>query len=601
MGKGRGQKRPFPGDRSVRPELQARGEEFYGAEEATRYTASAPTIRIQHEITECACDLAVVADARLGSGGAVVLDLGCGSCLSGEVLGGRGWQWLGTDVSSDMLGSARGGHAAGRTAVSDMGDGVPVRDGCLDAVVSASALQWACYECEKAGDSGPLDRLFRSLARALRPGAPAVCQVYVDEPAHLGWLRRAAARHGLAGALLLDMPHKTPTRKYFLCLVRGGAPGAGALPPPAAPFPAERPAGEPGAPRAWARQTLEYGPLQVPLGGGLATVATPMCPLAWPHNLCCTVPWHTFWRLAGASPAPEGWRREAAGPGPVRPWAWSAAAFGGAAGTPPPAAPRVTGFHLRHSHRLLRVYLRARGRAGAGGGAGAAGRGPGPGPGAAARRVTARGEVWGLPGCGAPCGLQVTCGAGEGADAEGAGGDLAGMLAAALEGAAGWRVAVPASETRVSVGPAPREEGGEPAPGRKDEVVPTTDLDPGPGAPAALRVRLMEVPSMHRTLAFETRWGTGEGDDPAGGRGALARLLAGLGGAAASVAGVSAEGREGRSGGADAEYAGSRWASARPAEIDAVTVLCCLPAGADAQAAARAVVRAGWGVGAAGG
>lgn len=37
----------------------------------------------------------------------LVLDVGCGSGLSGAVLSGHGIRWVGTDISADMLGIAQ--------------------------------------------------------------------------------------------------------------------------------------------------------------------------------------------------------------------------------------------------------------------------------------------------------------------------------------------------------------------------------------------------------------------------------------------------------------------------------------------------------------
>lgn len=76
----------------------APGLQFYNAEEARKYTTSTRIIEIQAEMTQRAVEL-----LNLPPGPAYLLDVGCGSGLSGEELTEQGHYWVGVDISPDML------------------------------------------------------------------------------------------------------------------------------------------------------------------------------------------------------------------------------------------------------------------------------------------------------------------------------------------------------------------------------------------------------------------------------------------------------------------------------------------------------------------
>ena len=82
-----------------RPELTGQASNFYNDKEARKYNSSSRMISVQREITERAIEL-----LRLPSDKpCFILDVGCGSGLSGKVLEEQGHVWVGCDVSRDML------------------------------------------------------------------------------------------------------------------------------------------------------------------------------------------------------------------------------------------------------------------------------------------------------------------------------------------------------------------------------------------------------------------------------------------------------------------------------------------------------------------
>jgi len=83
-----------------RPELTAPPQEFYNDTEARKYTSSSRVIEIQDRLTERAVELLNFPDDGVPR---LLLDVGCGSGLSGERLTELGHEWIGTDISKSML------------------------------------------------------------------------------------------------------------------------------------------------------------------------------------------------------------------------------------------------------------------------------------------------------------------------------------------------------------------------------------------------------------------------------------------------------------------------------------------------------------------
>lgn len=65
-------------------------------------TSSSHIIEIQTRMSERAIELLALPDDEP----ALLLDIGCGSGLSGEVISGMGHHWFGVDISEAMLSEA---------------------------------------------------------------------------------------------------------------------------------------------------------------------------------------------------------------------------------------------------------------------------------------------------------------------------------------------------------------------------------------------------------------------------------------------------------------------------------------------------------------
>jgi 18S rRNA (guanine1575-N7)-methyltransferase len=241
-----------------RPELTGHASIFYNAKEAKKYDSSSRMIGVQREITERAIELLRLPSASEKP--SYILDVGCGSGLSGKVLEEQGHVWVGCDVSRDMLEVAnerieqkrlsamgeegddglssssneedddndadmqnssthRKDASFGDLMHHDMGTGLPFRPATFDACISISALQWLCYS--NAKDQIPkkrLTRFFSSLYQVLRRGGRAVLQFYPETAEQAVLISECAAKVGFAGGVVVDYPNSAKAKKHYLVL-----------------------------------------------------------------------------------------------------------------------------------------------------------------------------------------------------------------------------------------------------------------------------------------------------------------------------------------------------------------------------------------------
>lgn len=160
-----------------------------------------------------------------------ILDVGCGSGLSGEILSsvpddeGGPHVWVGMDVSPSMLDVALQRDVEGDLLLADIGQGVPFRAGTFDAAISISAIQWLCNaESSETSPEGRLSRFFNGLYSSLKRGGRAVCQFYPKNDTQRNMITQAAIKAGFGAGLLEDDP-ETKNAKVYLVLTVGGTGG----------------------------------------------------------------------------------------------------------------------------------------------------------------------------------------------------------------------------------------------------------------------------------------------------------------------------------------------------------------------------------------
>ncbi|KAH7369335.1 methyltransferase domain-containing protein [Plectosphaerella cucumerina] len=206
-----------------RPEDTLAADIHYNDTEARKYTTSSRIQNIQASMTRRALE---ILDLDTPS---FILDIGCGSGLSGEILSaeapehGGPHTWVGMDVSPSMLDVALQRDVEGDLMLADMGQGVPFRAGTFDAAISISAIQWLCNaESSDTSPDGRLTRFFNGLYASLKRGGRAVCQFYPKNDRQRHMITQAAVKAGFGAGILEDDP-ETKNVKLYLVLTVGGA------------------------------------------------------------------------------------------------------------------------------------------------------------------------------------------------------------------------------------------------------------------------------------------------------------------------------------------------------------------------------------------
>ncbi|XP_016308132.1 18S rRNA (guanine-N(7))-methyltransferase isoform X2 [Sinocyclocheilus anshuiensis] len=184
-----------------RPEHMAPPEVFYNEQEAKKYSQNSRMIEIQTQMSERAVELLSLPEGQP----CYLLDVGCGSGLSGDYLSEAGHYWVGVDISTAMLDVALQRDVEGDLLLGDMGEGLPFRPGMFDGCISISALQWLC-NADKKTHSPPkrLYRFFSTLYSSL-----------------LELITAQAMKAGFTGGMVVDFPNSSKAKKFFLCLFAG--------------------------------------------------------------------------------------------------------------------------------------------------------------------------------------------------------------------------------------------------------------------------------------------------------------------------------------------------------------------------------------------
>ncbi|KAL8706431.1 MAG: hypothetical protein Q9201_000486 [Fulgogasparrea decipioides] len=206
-----------------RPEDKLPPDLFYNDNESRKYTTSSRIQNVQCDMTNRALELLELNSPSL------IIDIGCGSGLSGEILSsislsdGGPHMWVGMDISASMLGIALQRDVEGDLLLSDVGQGIPFRPGTFDAAISISAIQWLCNaESSEANPQGRLSRFFNGLYASLRRGSRAVCQFYPKNEAQRSMISNAAIKAGFGAGILEDDPGTKNSKMYLVLTVGGG-------------------------------------------------------------------------------------------------------------------------------------------------------------------------------------------------------------------------------------------------------------------------------------------------------------------------------------------------------------------------------------------
>lgn len=154
---------------------------------------------------------------------ALILDIGCGSGLSGEILTEMGHEWVGFDISPSMLSVAVECDVEGDMLLADAGHGCMFRPGSFDGAISISVLQWLCNADTSYNAPGTrLNTFFTTLYASLTRGARCVFQFYPENDDQVQFIMTQATKAGFGGGLVVDYPNSVKAKKIYLVLWVGG-------------------------------------------------------------------------------------------------------------------------------------------------------------------------------------------------------------------------------------------------------------------------------------------------------------------------------------------------------------------------------------------
>lgn len=192
------------------PELSGPAELYYNDKESQKYNSNTRVTKIQREMTLRALEL-----LAMPAEPCTILDLGCGSGLSGRAINELGHRWVGVDISPAMLAIAQSQTQSLGLLRCDLGIPLPFQKESFDYAVSISAVQWLFQSY--ATHHYPLSRVrtfFRSLYSTV--AVRAVIQVYCSKK-ELDILTKEARLAGFSGGMIVDN-EGTKNVKHFLVL-----------------------------------------------------------------------------------------------------------------------------------------------------------------------------------------------------------------------------------------------------------------------------------------------------------------------------------------------------------------------------------------------
>lgn len=201
-----------------RPEELAPPEIFYNDSESFKYTSSTRVQHIQAKMTLRALELLNLDPQEPH----FLIDVGCGSGLSGEILTEEGYNWIGMDIAPSMLATLLDRDVEGDLFLADIGNGIPFRAGTFDAGISISVIQWLCNA--EGSNTDPRKRLahfFNTLYSSLKRGGKFVAQFYPKNDQQLKDIINTARIAGFQGGIIQDDPESKKNKKYYLVLTAG--------------------------------------------------------------------------------------------------------------------------------------------------------------------------------------------------------------------------------------------------------------------------------------------------------------------------------------------------------------------------------------------
>ncbi|EPR79459.1 Methyltransferase [Spraguea lophii 42_110] len=198
------------------PEHEGPPELYYNEVRSQNYDNNSRINYEQRRLTEKCIELLECNDNK-----GLILDIGCGSGISGDVLSKKNLSWIGVDISKEMLEINKDRNECNNkcidTILLDMGEGLNFKPGTFSYVISVSAFQWLFFSNKKTED--PIRRIkifFQTIFRLLKRGGKAVIQFYPKDQKQLELAKKISASEGFSGGIVED--GKGNHKKYYIVL-----------------------------------------------------------------------------------------------------------------------------------------------------------------------------------------------------------------------------------------------------------------------------------------------------------------------------------------------------------------------------------------------
>jgi ubiquinone/menaquinone biosynthesis C-methylase UbiE len=201
------------------PKKESLDREFYFGEKAEFYAKSKWMARNQMKSTRRA--LGLLEDSRIGgilpksSKNLIVLDLGCGSGFSSQIIEEEGFHLIGLDNSFDMLQQNIEKTAPyKRNLVCGMIEALPFRKKSFDVMISISAFNFILDKKHQKEKKKILKKVTNTLHEILESGGRVIIEFYpkkVDIPLYMESLKQY-----FEGGLVIDNPNQRKEQKFLI-------------------------------------------------------------------------------------------------------------------------------------------------------------------------------------------------------------------------------------------------------------------------------------------------------------------------------------------------------------------------------------------------
>jgi 18S rRNA (guanine1575-N7)-methyltransferase len=181
-------------------------ETYFSKEAARNYDKSPRMKKVQHELTERAVELLELDNGK-------VLDVGCGTGFSMQVLVDHGLECIGIDISQPMLDIAKSKGFKVRKADFTK---LPFKDRTFDAIISISSLQWV-YGKSYDDVVDKYSSIAKEFYRVLKSGGKAVVQFYPKTEKEFDIVVKKFKSAKFSVTIAIDYPDiKKRTKKFII-------------------------------------------------------------------------------------------------------------------------------------------------------------------------------------------------------------------------------------------------------------------------------------------------------------------------------------------------------------------------------------------------